>query len=163
MNLHWNNIFLKTSDPELGWYEQDVSQTMKFIDAIDDCDCRRVFLPGAGTSLLVDELISRGKAIILNDISSVALDALKKRIGAVANDLNWLCRDIACPLPPDLSQVDIWVDRAVLHFLLDETDIDRYFENLRSSVKTGGYVLLAEFAEDGAPKCAGLTLHRYSI
>ncbi len=162
-NKHWNDIFLKTSDPELGWYEQDVTQTMKFINAIEDCDCQRVFLPGAGTSLLVDELIARDKSIILNDISSIALDSLRTRIGQVTNDLEWLCQDIARPMPTNMKQVDLWIDRAVLHFLLKESDIDGYFNNLRSAIKIGGYALLAEFSPDGAPKCAGLTLHRYSI
>ena len=30
-------------------------------------------------------------------------------------------------------------------------------------MKKGGYVIFAEFSKTGAPKCAGLTLHRYSI
>ena len=62
-------------------------------------------------------------------------------------------------MPP----VDIWIDRAVLHFLLEEADIQGYFTNLHSAIHAGGYVLLAEFSVAGAPTCAGLDLHRYSV
>ncbi len=46
---------------------------------------------------------------------------------------------------------------------IEEADIQRYFVNLRSVVKPGGYVLLAGFSTMGARKCAGLELHRYFI
>lgn len=38
-----------------------------------------------------------------------------------------------------------------------------YFDNLRSVLKASGHALFAEFSLAGAPKCAGLTLHRYSV
>jgi EEF1A lysine methyltransferase 2 len=161
-NEHWNAIFSTKADPELGWYEKDVSQTLKFLDQIPQSESTTVFLPGAGTSALVDELLDRGHKIILNDISDEALNKLRSRIGT-NNRLTWLHHDISKPLPDDIPQADIWIDRAVLHFLLEEEDIQGYFDNLRSVVNKGGYVLLAEFSTTGAPKCAGLELHRYSI
>jgi len=160
---HWNAIFSTKDDPELGWYESDAAQTFKFLDLIPHNDTATIFLPGAGTSLLVDELLSRGSRLILNDISDEALDKLRKRIGAHQGEVTWLHHDISTPLPEGLPQADIWIDRAVLHFLLDEADIEGYFENLRSTLRSGGYALLAEFSVSGAPKCAGLDLHRYSV
>jgi len=62
-----------------------------------------------------------------------------------------------------MPEVDIWIDRAVLHFLTNEYDIIGYFKNLKSILKLGGHAIFAEFSMIGAPKCAGLTLHRYSI
>lgn len=59
--------------------------------------------------------------------------------------------------------VDIWIDRAVLHFLTDASDIKGYFENVKSTLKTASHAIFAEFSKTGAPKCAGLSLHRYSI
>lgn len=50
----------------------------------------------------------------------------------------------------------------MLHFLLEEERIAGYFDNLRSCLSDRGHVLLAEFAPDGAPKCAGLELLHYS-
>lgn len=45
---HWNAIFSSKADSELGWYEKDVSQTLKFLDRIPQSESTTVFLPGAG-------------------------------------------------------------------------------------------------------------------
>lgn len=161
-NDHWNAIFSAKADPELGWYEKDVSQTLKFLDQISQAESATIFLPGAGTSVLVDELLARGHKLVLNDISDEALNKLTTRIGT-NNKLTWLHHDISKPLPEGTPPADIWIDRAVLHFLLEETDIQGYFANLQFAIKPGGYALLAEFSTMGAQKCAGLELHRYSI
>lgn len=159
---HWNDIFSSTADLELGWYENDVSQTLKFLDLLPKSESATVFLPGAGTSVLVDDLMARGHKLILNDISDEALKRLRDRIGDHGS-LTWLHHDIADALPDCTPQADLWIDRAVLHFLLEEVDIQGYFANLRRVVRPGGHALLAEFSTDGAPKCAGLELHRYSV
>jgi len=158
---HWDSIFASTDERKLGWHETDVSQTMKFVAPLTAGGPIRVFLPGAGTSLVVDELLDRGCSLILNDISGEALARLKRRIGE-RGQLLWLQHDIADPLPGKLPAVDLWLDRAVLHFLTRERDIAAYFRNLKSLLKPGGHVLLAEFSTRGAEKCAGLELHRYS-
>jgi len=162
-NQHWNAIYSSKTDPELGWYERDVSQTLKFLDLIPEREIGIVFLPGAGTSVLVDELLAREYEVILNDISDEALRKLKNRIGVNQDKLTWLHHDISNPLPDGIPQADIWIDRAVLHFLLEEATIQGYFSNLHSAIRPGGYALLAEFSTTGAPKCAGLELHRYSV
>ncbi len=160
---HWNSIFSTKEDPELGWYEKDASQMLTFLGLIPRKEIDTVFLPGAGTSVLVDELLAKGHEIILNDISDEALHQLKNRIGSNADKLVWLHHDISKPLPNRVPKVDIWIDRAVLHFLLDEKDITQYFFNLHSTIRSGGYVLLAEFSTTAPSKCAGLKLHRYTI
>jgi len=162
INHHWNRIFSAKADAELGWYEGDATQTLKFLDLVPKVEHATVFLPGAGTSMLVEELLSRKYELILNDISDEALHKLESRVGVV-DGLTWLHHDISKPLPDGLPQAHIWIDRAVLHFLLEEADIQGYFNNLHSAVCPGGHVLLAEFSIAGAPKCAGLELHRYSV
>ncbi len=161
-NQHWNAIFSTKTDPELGWYESDAAQTSKFLDLIAQSQTATVFLPGAGTSVLVDELLARGYQLILNDISDEALNRLRNRIG-VNDRLTWLHHDISQPLPDGIPEADVWIDRAVLHFLLEEADIQGYFANLHSAIHPGGYALLAEFSTTGASMCAGLQLHRYSV
>lgn len=161
-NQHWNAVFSTKTDQELGWYESDASQTIKFLDLIPENKTATIFLPGAGTSVIVDELLSRGSRLVLNDISEEALNKLKERTGDIDGQILWLQHDISKPLPDTLPKADIWIDRAVLHFLLEEADIQSYFNNLRSTLSPEGHVLLAEFAKNGASKCAGLDLHRYS-
>ena len=160
---HWDNIFKTREDPNLGWYEQDAAQTFAMFEGIPDWSAAKVFLPGAGTSVLVDQLLQQGNALILNDISSEALDKLKARIGEHRDHVTWLCQDISTPLMSTVPQVDLWIDRAVLHFLQEESDIAGYFTNLKTVLRAGGYVLFAEFSLSGAPQCAGLKLHRYSV
>lgn len=73
-----------------------------------------------------------------------------------------LLHDLGMPLT-QVQSVDLWFDRAVVHFLLDESAITQYFDNLKASVRSGSYVLLAEFSKPGVEKCAGLSVHRYSL
>lgn len=159
---HWDTIFAAKEGPQLGWYERDVSQTLRFLDLVPGVGSATLFLPGAGTSLLVDDLLGRGATVVLNDISSEALRSLRQRIGDHQPRAIWLQHDIAQPLPAGVPACDVWIDRAVLHFLLSEPQIEEYFRNLRSVLKPGGHVLLAEFAACGAARCAGLDVHRYS-
>ena len=160
---HWNQIFDKTEDSRLGWYEDNAAPTLALMANIPEWKSPRIFLPGAGTSVLIDALLSKGARLILNDISSAALDRVKERLKDRRDAIHWLCQDISQPVPADVPAADIWIDRAVLHFLTDEDAIEGYFQNLKSVLRVGGHVVFAEFSEQGAPKCAGLTLHRYSI
>ncbi len=160
LESHWDNIFDKSDDCNLGWWEDDVSQSLKFLDDIKIQKDSNIFLSGAGTSMLVDELIKKDCNLILNDISQIALDKLKDRLDE--NDkLEFFRHDISKTFED--KNIDIWIDRAVLHFLLDEEDIKAYFLNLKSNVKKGGYVLFAEFRDGGATKCASLPIKQYSL
>jgi hypothetical protein len=130
LNHHWNALFASKADHELGWYERDVAQTLRFLEPVPDISSATIFLPGAGTSLLVDDLLAKGARLILNDISDQAIERLRRRVGEDRGRI-WLHHDIARPLPR-CFQADVWLDRAVLHFLLDEESIAGYFANLRA-------------------------------
>ena len=160
---HWNRIFRETADSKLGWYENDPSQTLRLLDQVSGWESSTVFLSGVGTAVLVDVLLAAGSELILNDISQQALDHVKERMGDQAAAVEWVCQDIAQPLGGAVPPTDIWIDRAVLHFLTEEADIQGYFKNVSSKVKLGGHILLAQFPPHGAPMCAGLDLHRYSV
>ena len=160
---HWNTIFSETEEEKLGWYEKNASQTLKLLNQIPEWQKSAVFLPGAGTSILIEELFSSGAKLVLNDISIEALNQVKSKLSDDGRKTDYLCQDIAQPIQTKIPAIDIWIDRAVLHFLTDEDDIEGYFKNVKSTLKIGGYAIFAEFSKKGAPKCAGLALHRYSI
>jgi hypothetical protein len=160
---HWDKIFSKTEDAKLGWYENDTSQTFKLLDEIPDLEKATAFLPGAGTSILIEDLIPRVRKLFLNDISNEALNRVMKRLKEDSGKIEWVYQDIAQPIKEPIPEVDIWIDRAVLHFLTNKDDIKGYFENVKSTLKIGGQAIFAEFSMIGAKKCAGLKLHRYSI
>ncbi len=163
LNDHWDKIFETTNDKNLGWYEEDVSQTLKFFNLIEENENSTVFLPGSGTSKLVDNLLSNKRHLIVNDISRQALDKLKLRIAKLGSPFTVFHHNLASPFPDTIEKCDIWIDRAVLHFLLSENEINVYFSNLAKTLNHGGYALFAEFSRTGAEKCAGLNLHRYSL
>ena len=58
--------------------------------------------------------------------------------------------------------VDIWHDRAVFHFLTEDSARQRYRARLKQAVPSGGSVIIATFALDGPEKCSGLPVRRYS-
>ena len=160
---HWDSIFARHEDSVLGWYEESACQTMEMLKQASGWEKSTVFLPGVGTSILAEELLVRGvERLIINDISKNALDRVRSRLGGRSENIAWHCQDIVQPIPSTASAIDMWIDRAVLHFLIDEDDIAGYFNNLSSALKPGGFVLFAEFSKTGAPECAGLPLHRYS-
>ncbi|CUS49176.1 MAG: putative short-chain dehydrogenase [Idiomarinaceae bacterium HL-53] len=163
---HWDQIYHSTPDTKLGWHENDYDQTLKFVSTLN-LENKRVFIAGAGNSMLASELLERGAQLILNDLSETALSQLSEKLTKQNKDYarkcEFLVQSISSPLPTSLAPVDLWIDRAVLHFLTQDYEIEQYFKNVKALVKRRGYVLLAEFAIHGADKCAGLPVHRYSI
>ena len=159
---HWDDIFSAKQDTELGWFEDDCSQTLSFIKHTAISANSTLFLAGAGTSKLVDELIKTDANLIVNDISAKALETLSQRLNTTQcqylhHDLGQIFDESFDKISDNSFSVDVWIDRAVLHFLLTEEQINHYFDNLKSTVKCGGYVLLAEFSS------AGLAVHQYSL
>jgi len=160
---HWNEIFQKTEEEKLGWHENDYAQTLKLLNPVREWKSAKIFVSGVGTSALVDLLSETNAELVLNDISSAAIEKLKQRYRNKKQNFKWLCQDISEPLPVTLDDIDIWIDRAVLHFLTDECAIEGYFRNVHAAVKTGGYALFAEFSKTGASRCAGLDVRRYDL
>ncbi len=160
---HWDNAYENAEINMLGWYENAPKPSLQLIH---DCDLDKgaaLLNVGAGATTLVDELFKLGyKNIIANDISSVALEKLKNRIGAKKNNIKWILDDLTQPNELDkIGQVDLWHDRAVLHFFTHIKEQDAYFNLLKKLVKPNGYVIIATFNLDGAEKCSGLPVYRY--
>lgn len=160
---HWNSIFLDSEDSTLGWYEEDLNKTLSLLRLIENWKKSTIFISGAGTSALIDLLLSENIKLIVNDISIEAINKVKERLGTNQQKINWLCQDISHTFQKRVETIDIWLDRAVLHFLIEEKNIDGYFENLKTHLAKNGYVIFAEFSQIGAKKCAGLPIHQYSI
>jgi len=162
---HWNHIYASNPEETLGWYESDAAPTLKLLETVSLPDKARIFIAGAGSTRLVDQLLGLGyQHLIVSDISDQALQQLKQRLGERAGQLQWIIDDLTRPSALyDIEPVDLWIDRAVLHFFTAERDQDQYFNLLRSMVSSGGFVILAEFSLDGASRCSGLDVKRYDI
>jgi len=110
----------------------------------------------------VDDLLAKNyRDITVLDLTVVALNSAKERLGARASSVTWLASDITKAELP-LHAYDLWHDRAVFHFLTTPEDRHAYVQAVLRSVKPGGHIIVATFAEDGPLQCSGLPVMRYS-
>jgi SAM-dependent methyltransferase len=160
---HWDLAYSKSSEKNLGWYETDLSPTLDLILKSATGPSARVLNVGAGSTTLIDTLLEHGyNNLLATDISDVALQTLQNRIGKLSNKVEWIVDDlINATLLNEIEPVDLWVDRAVLHFFTEKADQNTYFRLLKKLVHKYGYVILAEFNLASADKCSGLPVHRY--
>ena len=163
--LHWNTVYNTKNDVELGWYEKQPQQTLALVERCDLPKTASILNVGAGTTTLIDYLLEQGyQNLIANDLSNIALQHLKERVKKSYNhDLTTICDDLTQPKKlKDIQEIDLWIDRAVLHFFLSEKAISNYFNLIKHTVKINGFVIIAVFALNGAEKCSGLPLKRYN-
>ena len=161
---HWNTAYNK-ADEQLGWFEEVPEKTMRLIEACKLKKDAQILNVGAGTTTLIDALLDDGFTnLIANDLSEVALQKLKERLKKSHDyNLETIADDLTNPKElQDLKNIDLWVDRAVLHFFLKEEKQEAYFNLIKKIISKNGFVLIAVFALDGAPKCCGLDLKRYN-
>lgn len=159
---HWDKSYLNSSDEKLGWFETDLSPSLDLIAKTNLSKNMKILSVGAGITTLIDELLKQGYSNLLaTDISAVALNKLKNRIGK--KNIECITDDLTNPVSLlKMKPVDLWIDRAVLHFFTGRKDQETYFDLLRSKVKRNGYALFAEFNTNGAKVCSGLPVHRYN-
>lgn len=113
---------------------------------------------GAGSTTLIEFLLLlRYKNIIATDISHVSLNKLKHSLKDDKDKVRWIVDDLTRPtLLKQIEAIDLWIDRAVLHFFTEPQDQATYFDLVKSKVKKGGFAIFAEYSLNGATKCAGL-------
>ncbi len=164
MKEHWDEIYEALDADELTWYEEIPEASIKLLSKCNITKDESILDVGAGASMLVDYLINQGFSnIIATDISEIALDKLKERLGKEkASLVRWIVDDITKPIHiRNLRDIAVWHDRAVLHFLLEESQQRMYLSTLKKVIKKGGYVIIAAFSLKGAKKCSGLDVKNY--
>jgi hypothetical protein len=103
--------------------------------------------------------LDRGYSVTVLDVSEVALDRARERLGSRSSRIRWIAADVAHG--PTLESCDVWHDRAVFHFLTAQTNRAAYKALLARTVPVGGHAVIATFALDGPQNCSGLEVHRY--
>jgi len=162
---HWNNAYHKSPITSLGWYEEN---PIPSIQLVEDCNLPKealIFNAGAGATTLIEALLAKGYMnIVVNDISSAALKELENHLPPYKNShIQFLVDDLTNPSELlKLKNIDLWHDRAVLHFFTKQNQQKAYFDLLKKAVKPKGYVILAEFNMEGAKKCSGLDVFNYN-
>jgi SAM-dependent methyltransferase len=164
LKLHWNNAYTRTEIRKLGWFEENPEPSLQLIEKCNLKPDASILNVGAGTTTLIDELLKQGYTnIIANDLSETALEKLKERLGEKRINVKWIVDDLTNPKELiNLDEIDLWHDRAVVHFFNDESEQNTYFNLVKTLVKVNGFVIIAAFNLNGAAKCSGLPVYRYN-
>jgi len=161
LRLHWEKVYRAKQPTEVSWYRPHLEISLELIeDAAPDRDAAIIDV-GAGESTLVDDLLARGyRNVSVMDLAPTALDVAKARLGAAADNVQWLCGDVRT-FAFERHRYDVWHDRAVFHFLTDASDRLAYVRQVAGAVKPGGHVIVATFGPEGPTRCSGLEVARY--
>lgn len=156
---HWDDAYATRGADGVSWFEAEPSTSLELIEALGIPPDAAVLDVGAGVSFLADRLVERGFSdVTVLDLSSVALDEVGARVkGAGVERVH---ADVLSWRPG--RRYDVWHDRALFHFLVEESDRAAYLEALRAALALGGVVVLATFAPDAPERCSGLPVRRHS-
>jgi trans-aconitate methyltransferase len=158
---HWEDVFKRREDDQLSWHEPRPEHSLELVHAALSQGARSLIDIGGGTSRLVDALLDEGlDRIAVLDVSDTALARTRDRLGARAEEIEWISGDVT--MVDQVGTFDIWHDRAVFHFLISEEDRSRYRELVESTVPKGGYAIIATFGPQGPEQCSGLDVRRYA-
>ncbi|NNM87164.1 MAG: class I SAM-dependent methyltransferase [Phycisphaerae bacterium] len=156
---HWETVYTKTDDTQVGWYQPDPEISFRLIEKASPGRGAVIDI-GGGTSRLPEKLLDHGyKKIAVLDISAAAVAKAKARLSPRAHLIQWIVGDIT-----EVEQVghfEVWHDRAVFHFLDELSDRRRYVELAGHTLPKGGQLIIGTFAKDGPPRCSGLDVRRY--
>lgn len=160
---HWDKVYSNSEVNKLGWYEEIPQPSIKLIEK---CNLKKnsvILDVGTGATSLIPYLLEKDYTnIIALDISEEVIKKTSQGLKSEdANKVKWVIDDIANPKLLN-EKVDLWHDRTVLHFLIDEKQQEGYLTTLNRIVKPGGYVIIAVFSLAGAKKCSGLDVKNYN-
>jgi SAM-dependent methyltransferase len=156
---HWEDVYASKAADAVSWYAAHLQTSLRHLDGIALAPGARVIDVGGGASTLVDDLLARGLAPTVLDLSGAALTVARARLREASARVEWIVGDIARVALP-AARYDVWHDRAVLHFLTDPADARAYAAQLAHAVRPGGHAIIGGFASDGPERCSGLAVAR---
>jgi SAM-dependent methyltransferase len=158
---HWQEMYRDKSEQQTSWFRPHLDASLRWIDSLELPPDAPLIDVGGGRSTLVDDLLDRSFTdVTVLDLSDAALAQSRLRLGDQAASVHWLAGEITEVELPTAHYV-LWHDRAVFHFLVEHDTQQRYVISAARSMRDGGYMVLATFAEDGPERCSGLPVARY--
>lgn len=157
---HWDRVYSTKQSTEVSWYQPIPDRSLRMIadtgverqDALIDI--------GGGASTLTDRLLASGYGdLTVLDVSASAFRHCRTRLGESAGRVEWIVTDVTRFEPR--RHYRLWHDRAVLHFLVDESERQRYRAALCAALPAGGHLIIATFGPGGPQRCSGLEVRRY--
>lgn len=158
---HWENVYTTKTRDQVSWYRPHLETSLALIERSVRGRSASIIDVGGGESTLVDDLLARGfRNVTVLDVSQVAIETTKKRLGQIADRVHWLVAD-ATQVELEPQAFEVWHDRAVFHFLTDAQQRMAYIRQVVRSVISGGHVIVSTFGPEGPTKCSGLDVVRY--
>jgi 2-polyprenyl-3-methyl-5-hydroxy-6-metoxy-1,4-benzoquinol methylase len=159
---HWDSVYESKPAEAVSWYAPHLRESLRYITQAAASKDVAIIDVGGGESTLVDDLVNDGYSnISILDISATALEVTKRRLGATGAHVTWIAADILeVELP--VGAYDIWHDRAVFHFLINDDQRRRYVAQVLKALKPGGFAIVGTFGPEGPEKCSGLQVSRYA-
>ncbi len=153
---HWNKIYSEKSANEVSWTESEPSLSLEWIQKYNLPKNASIIDIGGGESVLVDALLNLGYTnLSVLDISEIALQKTKKRLGRKADNVRFIVSDILHFNPS--QKYDLWHDRAVFHFLTAEAEREQYLKIVSNNTNN---LVIGTFADTGPNKCSGLPVFK---
>ena len=157
---HWQNIYETKDQKNFSWYQDKPELSLDLIAYLDLPKTAKIIDIGGGDTFLVDYLLDEGyENITVLDVSEKAIERAKERLGTKANQVNWIVQDVSTFSP--IEEYDLWFDRAALHFLNTQDEIDGYLKALDKGTRKGSNLIVGTFSVDGPFKCSGIDITQY--
>jgi SAM-dependent methyltransferase len=159
---HWEHIYRTRPADAVSWFAPHLDVSLQLISRVPLAPGAAILDVGGGASTLVDDLLVRGFTnVTVLDLSPAALDAARARLAGQGEKVRWLAGDITrIELEP--ASIDLWHDRAVLHFFTDPAQRAAYARQLLRALSPGGHAIVSTFGPEGPTRCSGLDVVRYS-
>jgi len=162
---HWEHVYESTPDAERSWARKDLKESLNAIDRVAPrIPCAIIDIGGGvGDDSITSHVAFDDGAGYILDISAAALginsDERDQWISVIGLHYSFCVGDVlTAPLP----QVEVWHDRATMHFLTDVKDRRRYVERAADHIVPGGGIIVSGFSTEGPTHCSGLEVLRRS-
>lgn len=161
--IYWDRVYTTKAPDAVSWYRAHLETSLALIDRAAGAKSACIIDVGGGESTLVDDLLLRGyRNLTVLDVSQIAIDATKKRLGDAAKQVRWITADVT-EAPLERGAYDVWHDRAVFHFLTERKLREAYVRQVVHAARPGGHVIASTFGPEGPTKCSGLDVARYDV
>jgi len=158
---HWDTIYNSKKNNEMSWFEDVPTISLQFIKELEMKKYAKIIDIGGGESTFVDSLVKMGFTdITVLDISEVAIEKAKIRLGANSTKVKWIVADFTTFVSSE--KYDFAHDRAVFHFMTTELEIQKYIHSLTTLLHSLGVYVIGTFSDEGPKKCSGIEIKQYN-
>ena len=154
---HWSQIYA-TPDHQGSWFRDSLDESVSALHKVAPHETHTLIDVGAGRQHLSPSAFTPPlETIYLLDLSLPALGL--ERPHGTDSRYQVIIGDVTTA---SLPTVDLWHDRAVLHFLTSDEERAAYLNQAARSIRSGGGIVISGFAPEGPSACSGLTVRQSS-